>query len=50
MARYLLGPKGLVVSVLPRYLALLKPGFHPWDLDDSHLVADWKDRLQSAWS
>ena len=50
MARYLLGPKGLVVSVLPRYLALLKPGFHPWDLDDSHLVADWKERLQSAWS
>jgi len=50
MARYLLGPKGLVVSVLPRYLALLKPGFHPWDLDDSHLVAEWKDRLQSAWS
>jgi predicted metal-dependent hydrolase len=50
MARYLLGPKGLVVSVLPRYLALLKPGFHPWDLDDSHLVAEWKGRLQTAWS
>jgi len=50
MARYLLGPKGLVVSVLPRYLALLKPGFHPWDLDDSHLVAECKDRLQTAWS
>lgn len=50
MARYLLGPKGLVVSVLPRYLALLKPGFHPWHLDDSHLVAEWKDRLQAAWS
>ena len=50
MARYLLGPKGLVVSVLPRYLALLKPGFHPWDLDDSHLVAEWKGRLKTAWS
>ena len=50
MARYLLGPKGLVVSVLPRYLALLKPGFHPWDLDDAHLVEEWKGRLQTAWS
>jgi len=50
MVRYLLGPKGLVVSVLPRYLALLKPGFHPWDLDDAHLVQEWKDRLQTAWS
>ncbi|MBW2212541.1 MAG: metal-dependent hydrolase, partial [Deltaproteobacteria bacterium] len=48
MARYLLGPRGLVVSVLPRYLALLKPGFHPWDMDDSHLVEEWKDRLQTA--
>ena len=50
MARYLFGPKGLVVSVLPRYLALLKPGFHPWDLDDSHLVDEWKGRLEGAWS
>lgn len=50
MARYLLGPRGLVVSVLPRYLALLKPGFHPWDIDDSHLVEEWKDRLQTALS
>lgn len=50
MARYLLGPRGLVVSVLPRYLALLKPGFHPWDIDDSHLVEEWKDRLQVALS
>lgn len=50
MARYLLGPKGLVARVLPRYLALLKPGFHPWDLDDSHLVAEWKDRLEAAMS
>ena len=50
MARYLLGPGGLVVSVLPRYLALLKPGFHPWDVDNSDLVDEWKDRLQGALS
>jgi len=50
MARHLLGPGGLVVSVLPRYLALLKPGFHPWDVDNSHLVDEWKDRLQGALS
>lgn len=50
MARYLLGPRGLVVSVLPHYLALLRPGFHPWDIDDSRLVEDWKERLRPAWS
>jgi len=48
MARYLFGPRGLIMSVLPHYLALLKPGFHPWDIDDSHLVEEWKDRLQAA--
>lgn len=47
MARYLMGPRGLILSVLPHYLALLKPGFHPWDIDDSHLVEEWKDRLQA---
>jgi predicted metal-dependent hydrolase len=50
MARYLLGPRGLIVSVLPHYLALLKPGFHPWDIHDAHLVQEWKNRLQGAWS
>lgn len=48
MVRYVLGPRGLILSVLPHYLALLKPGFHPWSIDDSHLVEQWKDDLQAA--
>lgn len=50
MVRYLLGPRGLIVSVLPHYLALLKPGFHPWDIDDSHLIEQWKERLVARMS
>jgi predicted metal-dependent hydrolase len=50
MARYLLGQRGLIMSVLPHYLALLKPGFHPWAIDDSRLVEEWKERLRTAWS
>lgn len=40
--RFLFGRKGLIVGVMPHYLALLKPGFHPWDVDDSWLIERWK--------
>ncbi|MEM7158945.1 MAG: metal-dependent hydrolase [Myxococcota bacterium] len=45
-AKFLWGRGGLIPSVLPNYLAMLKPGFHPWDIDDSALVGQWKARLQ----
>ncbi|GAA6136384.1 metal-dependent hydrolase [Arenicella sp. 4NH20-0111] len=42
---YLNGEDGLVSSMKPLYRLFRKPGFHPWDHDDSALVADWKQRL-----
>ena len=43
---FLWGRRGLIVGVLPQYLALLRRDFHPWDIDDSDLVAKWKLRLE----
>ena len=48
MAEFMIGPRGLLRTVVPKYLAMLKPGFHPWDLDDSALVESWKLRLSSV--
>jgi predicted metal-dependent hydrolase len=47
-ARFLFGRRGMIVGVMPHYLALLKPNFHPWDIDDSSLVEVWKERLSSS--
>ncbi len=41
---YLLGKGGLVPSIAGRWLSFLKPGFHPWDHDDSHLIDEWRKR------
>ena len=46
--KFLLGPRGLFVTVLPQYLAMLRPDFHPWDFDDSELVTYWTERLTSV--
>lgn len=48
MARFLFGKDGVVAGVLPRYLAFMKPGFHPWNEDDSHLVQVAKARTALA--
>lgn len=42
--RYLLGRRGLVSSMLPSFLAYYRPGFHPWQDDDAHLIAQWRER------
>lgn len=44
--RYLFGPDGLIRSVKSLYMMFLKPGFHPWDHDDSALVEQWKSELE----
>ncbi len=44
----LFGYKGFISSMIPDYLSYLKPGFHPWDKDDSHLIAKWRKRLYPA--
>ncbi|MBT8138909.1 MAG: metal-dependent hydrolase [Gammaproteobacteria bacterium] len=36
---------GMVSSLWPHYRAFTKQGFHPWALDDSGLVDDWKGTL-----
>lgn len=44
-AQYLFGRDGLVTRVVPHALQLMRPDFHPWDLDDSALVERWKGHL-----
>lgn len=43
--RYLFGDDGLISSMKTLYWMFRKPNFHPWDHDDSALVAEWKVRL-----
>jgi predicted metal-dependent hydrolase len=31
---------------LRMYLQYFRPGFHPWDIDDSDLIAEWKGRYK----
>lgn len=31
---------------LKMYLQYFRPGFHPWDIDDSDLIAEWKGRYK----
>lgn len=38
----------LLVSVLPDYLDYLRPGFHPWDDDNSALIARFKQQVDAA--
>ncbi|MDF2446874.1 MAG: hypothetical protein K0S46_2110 [Moraxellaceae bacterium] len=38
----------LLLSVLPDYLDYLRPGFHPWDDDNSALIARFKQQVEAA--
>ncbi len=40
---YLTGRPGILRKILPSWLGYFRPGFHPWDHDDSHLIAQWED-------
>ena len=42
---YLLGQDGMIRSVKGLYWMFTKKGFHPWDHDDSELIAEWKEKL-----
>jgi uncharacterized protein len=37
--RYLLLKPGVLRGVFPMWLSYLRPGFHPWDMDDRDLIA-----------
>jgi hypothetical protein len=40
--RFLFWRSGLPGSMLWRYLAYYRPGFHPWDHENGHLLERWK--------
>lgn len=40
------GRNGAFSSLVPAWLEYFKPGFHPWDKDNSELVARFKDDIQ----
>ncbi len=41
----LLGRNGVVSGLAKEYLDFFKPGFHPWEHENSALVAYWRERL-----
>lgn len=40
------GRNGTFSSLIPTWLGYFKPGFHPWDKDNSELIADFKTQIQ----
>lgn len=42
LLRYLLQKPGILRRILPDWLEFLKPGFHPLDRDDSHMLAAYE--------
>jgi predicted metal-dependent hydrolase len=42
----LFGWKGYLTRLIPDYLDYLRPGFHPWDEDNSDLIREWKAVLE----
>ncbi len=45
---YLLGKPGILRKIAPAWLGYFRPGFHPWDHDDRHLIARFDDPETSA--
>ncbi len=39
------GRKGTFSSLIPTWLEYFKPGFHPWDHDNSELIARFKEQI-----
>ena len=42
------GWKGMFSRVAPAYFDYLRPDFHPWDHDNSELIARWKAQMDAA--
>ena len=42
---WLWGTPGLYRRILSDYFAFYRPGFHPWQVDDRHLIAETEARL-----
>ncbi|HKU38025.1 MAG TPA: metal-dependent hydrolase, partial [Polyangiales bacterium] len=41
-ARYLYGRGGFIRAILPGFLRYFRRDFHPWQDDNSHLLAAWQ--------
>lgn len=44
----LMKPGGLLITVIPAWLDYFRPGFHPWELDDSEQIKQWREVLAEA--
>jgi predicted metal-dependent hydrolase len=44
----LFGYKGFLTRLIPDYLDYLRPGFHPWDDDNSDLLERWRAVLERS--
>ncbi len=47
LAAYLLWKPGILRRIFPAWIAYLLPGFHPWNIDDRHLLAAAVKQLPS---
>jgi predicted metal-dependent hydrolase len=45
---YLLWRPGMLTNVFPAWLAFFLPGFHPWKLDDRHLIRKFDSEFTDA--
>ena len=48
MFNYLWGSPGLARRLIPAYLAYYRPGFHPWEVDDRHLLTEMEGEFAPA--
>jgi len=46
--RYLYGRGGFMRSMIPNYLRYFRRDFHPWQDDNSHLIAAWQATVQRS--
>ena len=44
--RYQFGKQGVFPSLIGDWLSFFKPGFHPWDIDNSHLLDEAEELMQ----
>ncbi len=42
------GKNGTFSSLIPTWLDYFRPGFHPWDKDNSELITEFKARIQDS--
>jgi predicted metal-dependent hydrolase len=42
------GPRGILLPLVPAWLSYFKPGFHPWQVDDSALIQRYRAEFDEA--